>query len=70
MVEEGAGSMQGPMVGRLTRGSKGELAQVLTEAFVQHPLLHVGGGLAEDAGAPMRALEVAQQRLCWMRRAV
>jgi len=69
VVEEGAGSMLEPMVERLTRGSKGELTQALTEAFVQHPLLHGGGGLAEDAGALMRALEVAQRRLCWMRRA-
>ena len=62
--------MPGPMVERLTRAAKGELTQALTEAFLQHPLLHGGGGRVEDAGAPMRALEVAQQRLCWMRRAV
>ena len=70
MVGEGAGSMLGSMAEWLTRAAKGELTQALTVAFVQHPLLHGGGGHVEDAGAPMRALEVAQQRLCWMRRAV
>jgi len=70
VVEAGAGSMLEPMVERLTRETKGELTQALTEAFLQHPLLHGGGGHAEDAGALTRALEVAQQRLCWMRRAV
>jgi hypothetical protein len=69
VVEERAGWMPGPSVERLTRETKGELTQALTEAFVQHPLLHGGGGHAEDAGALMREFEVAQQRLCWMRRA-
>ena len=55
MVEEGVGSMLGPMVERLTRGSKRELTQALTEAFVQHPLLHDAGGRVEDAGALTRA---------------
>ncbi|MGB9301773.1 MAG: GNAT family N-acetyltransferase [Anaerolineae bacterium] len=47
--------MQGPMVERLTRETKGELTQALTVAFVQHPLLHRGGGRVEDAGALTRA---------------
>jgi ribosomal protein S18 acetylase RimI-like enzyme len=56
MVEEGAGSMQGPMVERLTRGSKGELVEAMREAFAQHPMMHALGGTAEDAGALVRAL--------------
>lgn len=59
-----------PMVERPTRETKGELAQALTEAFLEHPLLHGGGGRVEDAAGLMRALEGAQQKLFWMRRAV
>ena len=59
-----------PMVERLPRGSKGELRQALTEAFMQHPLLHGGGERVEDARALTRALEVAEQRRCWMSGAV
>jgi ribosomal protein S18 acetylase RimI-like enzyme len=44
------------MVERLPRGSKGELTQALTEAFMQHPLLHGGGGRVEDGRVLMRAL--------------
>jgi ribosomal protein S18 acetylase RimI-like enzyme len=48
--------MELPEAGLLIRTAKGELTQVLAQAFAQHPMIPALGGGAEDADALMKAL--------------
>ena len=48
--------MEHPMVERLTSRAKGELTQVLTQAFEEHPMVLALGARSEDTGALVRAL--------------
>ena len=48
--------MEGPMAQMLTRRTKGELTQVLTQAFAEHPMVGALGAGAEDVKALTEAL--------------
>jgi ribosomal protein S18 acetylase RimI-like enzyme len=56
VTERRVDSMQGPAVQRLTKRAREELAQMLTLAFEQHPLVTVLGDRAGEATALVKAL--------------
>jgi ribosomal protein S18 acetylase RimI-like enzyme len=48
--------MQGPTVEKLTKRARGELMEVFTRAFEEHPLVAALGGGAGEEGALVKAL--------------